>query len=446
MKQPISKKINLRELVVNPKNYRFDNPVAGEKEAMRELFEVRGKDKMFNLIKHIMKHGINPTKKISVIKFQDDKYKLLDGNRRVTTLKLINDLTLMEDSYIRDKIKELAKGKSIQNTIECVIFDTKEDAELWIKLEHRSSQDGISTLLWDIDEREKLQSKYPAARQIKAVLMGRDDISEEDRSKIKKYSLTNIERLITNPKVKSHLGLKMKKGQIYNFYEEDKQDKLIKIIKYLIENKITSRNINTSSDQFNIVKKALEYIPEENYEEDEEDGEGDTDNDTTSTNSTGTTGHKPRTKFIPDHFSINISVQKYPKVNKLFKELKMINLRGENWVNMTSFAFRVFIEFSMNCYIEKHDLLKEGDMTAVKGWDLKKKIITVVEHMKQNKKADIAICQEMLNQTKQQNGLFSPDTLNAYMHNHKFSPTSVGLINIWNNIEDFIDKLWENIN
>ena len=450
MEQPINKKINIDKLIVNPKNYRFNNPVIGERAAMKELFEIKGRDKMFNLIKHVIKHGINPTKKISVIRFQDNKYQLLDGNRRVTALKLINDLSLIEDSGIQNKIKELSRGKFVQNTIECVIFNSKKEAELWIQLEHRASQDGIGTLLWDIDEREKMRTYYPATKQIKSVLMRREDISDEDKIKIKKYSPSNIERLINNSKVRKYLELEMKNGQIYNFYQEDKQDKIIKIINYLIKNKITSRHINYLNQQFDLVKKALSCPVEESQNEETEYAQNEesdsTETSTSNTTSTSTTTYRRRTKLIPGDFMLNIPRNKYPRVGNFFDELKTINLKEENLVNISSFAFRVFIEFSMNCYIEKHELLKNGNVTAVKGLDLKRKIITVVEHLKQNKKVDDAICQEMLNQTKQQNGLLSPDTLNAYMHNHKFSPTSISLITMWDNVEGFIEKLWENIN
>ncbi len=241
MSTPISKTIDINKLIINPNNYRFDKPTDGEREAMEKLFSVCGKPKMFKLMDDIIENGTNPTRKLPVVKFQKNRYKLLDGNRRVTILKLLNNPDLIDDVSIKNKISEIKQTKNVPKEIECVIFNSEQEANVWIEMEHSSSQDGVSTLRWPIKQRETMKPKYPEARHIKDFFKIGDNMGAMTKKAIEKYPITSIDRIFGNLQIKKDLGLQIKDGQIFNLYKDEVNAKVYKVLMYLIKKIIVLR-------------------------------------------------------------------------------------------------------------------------------------------------------------------------------------------------------------
>ncbi|MBN2122453.1 hypothetical protein JW721_05380 [Candidatus Micrarchaeota archaeon] len=84
-----SKVIALNNLQLNTENYRFE-AVASQKEAMDKIMDNQ-KVKLYNLARDIAENGLSPIDKIQVSKcdYNPSMYKVLEGNRRITSLKLI---------------------------------------------------------------------------------------------------------------------------------------------------------------------------------------------------------------------------------------------------------------------------------------------------------------------------------------------------------------------
>lgn len=82
------KQINVTELLLNPENPQF-NPVKHQTEAISAMVEDQ-KEKLSTLAEHIIDNGLNPTDIILVRPFQK-QWLVLEGNRRVTALKLVNE-------------------------------------------------------------------------------------------------------------------------------------------------------------------------------------------------------------------------------------------------------------------------------------------------------------------------------------------------------------------
>lgn len=104
------KEINIEDLHINTDNFRFE-PVESQKDAIAKMLEDQG-EKLVNLAKHILENGLNPTDKIVVSPSHHDrtKFNVLEGNRRVIVLKLINNPNII------DTPKHLPLKKKIQET------------------------------------------------------------------------------------------------------------------------------------------------------------------------------------------------------------------------------------------------------------------------------------------------------------------------------------------
>jgi ParB/RepB/Spo0J family partition protein len=160
---------------------------------------------------------------------------------------------------------------------------------------------------------------------------------------------------------------------------------------------------------------------------------------TSQSNQNSTYGN--RKSLIPKDYKLKI---KNEKVRKIYEELQKLELK--NFIHVTSISFRVFVELTMDCYLERHKLIG-GSVSATRCniKDLKQKVFAVANHLENAKKIDSSISQGIKTAVKDGNTSLSMDTIQGYLHNNRFSPISENLITMWNNSEDFIRIVWENI-
>lgn len=106
--------------------------------------------------------------------------------------------------------------------------------------------------------------------------------------------------------------------------------------------------------------------------------------------------------------------------------------------------FRIFLEMSVDVYIETFKLLKEGQLTSsTSGKTLRQKLQTVIEHLKTSKVANRDLTKGMEFAMSNNNSPLSPETMNSYVHNYRFSPMPDSLISEWDNVQPFFECLWQ---
>ena len=95
MKNLHTEKIKIANLQLDLKNFRFEEQHS-QKEAIETMIADQ-KNKLVTLAKDIVENGLNPTDLIMVVRMPEGKnqYKVLEGNRRVTCLKLIFNQNLI---------------------------------------------------------------------------------------------------------------------------------------------------------------------------------------------------------------------------------------------------------------------------------------------------------------------------------------------------------------
>ena len=124
-----TKDINLNELEVSKINPRFIQIVMNEQMAIQEIIKLEPV-KMLNLVKNMSK-GVLPLPFYLVV--QDNEYILMDGNRRLTAIKILKNPSLIPNI---DKYKELRefcivnKSCILPDTMPCIIYDKYDDSLL----------------------------------------------------------------------------------------------------------------------------------------------------------------------------------------------------------------------------------------------------------------------------------------------------------------------------
>lgn len=160
----IIKTIKLTSLFVNTENYRFE-PLSSQKEAIDKMVEDQ-EDKLYSLVDDIVTNGLSPVDLIIVTPSEDSsKYIVLEGNRRITSLKLLNNPTLIDDKYasLRKKFQKLQKDKANivaeLKSISCAVFENPAEADIWIKRKHSGELNGVGTVTWNAQQKQRFEEK-----------------------------------------------------------------------------------------------------------------------------------------------------------------------------------------------------------------------------------------------------------------------------------------------
>ena len=131
-------------------------------------------------------------------------------------------------------------------------------------------------------------------------------------------------------------------------------------------------------------------------------------------------------------------------VNKIFEELKHVQVK--TCPNASSVLLRVFLELSVDAYLEKFDLVRNNAITACSsGESLQGKVGKVLNHMTQLGTMSNDLSKGIRSEINDKNSVLSIESLNAYVHNEFFYPKADNLITGWDNIESFFIQLWESI-
>ncbi|MEX2007632.1 MAG: hypothetical protein WD992_02570 [Candidatus Levyibacteriota bacterium] len=207
----MKKRISIDKLVVNPENYRFDS-VDTQDQAIDLMLTEKGEE-ILSLADHISRFGLDISKDLRVLK-RESRYLILDGNRRITALKCLNDPTIIKNDNLRKEFEKLKnKAKNLPRKVNSFVYPDEDAASEWIRLDHTGKNKGAGQDPWLPPAQErfdyKFGGKFSPAMQA-ANLLRRNGLSVDE----KKMKVTTINRIFSNPRARSFLGIDFKKGEL----------------------------------------------------------------------------------------------------------------------------------------------------------------------------------------------------------------------------------------
>jgi len=445
----VNKVIPLTNIVVNIENPRFE--LAGNQREAIEVMIANQGDKLINLAKDIISAGLNPGKLINVAPHPTEKgrYYVLEGNRRITVLKLLAAPNLIDARHkvFANKLRPLAeKFKLNQITkVPCVVYNDPADANRWIKLEHTGENKGVGTVGWDSQQigrfEERVAGKSPIALQVLDFLKSEPTVSSELKGKLKDVPSTNLDRLLTDKNVQQVIGIFIQDNRIQTHLKKEEIAKgLIKIVSDLASKKIKVKDIYTKEDR----EKYIETFKPNDIPDKKKKTTSTWELISPQSKSKNTAGglkkksnplSTDRETLIPKDCIISI---KEPRLNKIYRELKSIKV--DNFENASGVLFRVFIELSLDSFIDQHNVPGITDQTK-----LSQKVITASLFMEQQNFVQKNMHKGIRSAVNNKHNMLSMETFNAYVHNRHLSPIAKDLKTTWDNIQTFVEKMWENI-
>jgi hypothetical protein len=437
----VTTKKSLDDLLLNTENFRYET-VNDQKEAINKMLEDQSK-KIYNLAQHILKYGLNPNKKVQVFPsgHEKSKYVIQDGNRRIVALKLLKNPNLIDDLSLRKKFQSLRDNNTdkLIDVLECNVYDKPEENYEWIKLEHAGQIEGIGTVDWNAQQidrfKEKVEGESSIALQAINYLNKSDNIPEEVKSKLTDLRITNLDRLLSDPDVRSFLGIEIDDGILRSIISEEETGKgFAKLTKDLLDPDFSVREIYTKDDRAAYIEK----FPKENRPDLNKKAEKPwllTDAKPAPPPKKKAPSPKERKYLIPKSCVLSIN---NPKVQSIYHELQHLDIN--KYKNAVAVTFRVFIELSIDCYVDAN-----MNKSNINKKIFREKVADVAKDLMENKAEDKNICKGISTAVQNKNDLLGIDTWHAYVHNPHLSPTPQNLLITWDNVQKFVEVLWSNI-
>lgn len=118
-----TKTIPVGQLMLDTKN-----PRHGELESQRAAIEsliASQRQKLVVLANDVLKNGLSPIERLMVLKGKNG-YTVVEGNRRLTAIKLLNNPALADGTPIAAAIKRLSNKGSAPSEADCSIAPSRK--------------------------------------------------------------------------------------------------------------------------------------------------------------------------------------------------------------------------------------------------------------------------------------------------------------------------------
>ncbi len=434
------KYVEISNLLLDTENPRHD-VLSDQRGALSFMLSSQG-EKILNLARDISRNGLNPSELFIVAphEINENKYVILEGNRRFTAIKLLHQPDLAElsgkQAFVK-KFKDLSSNYTqFPEEVGCVIFPSRESAAKWISLRHTGENLGVGIVKWQSKEIARFNERQgKSAPHLKLIdfAVEKFGFSKDD---INAIPVTSLKRLISDPDVREFLGFDYKDSEIIPQTALEEISKgLKKVFDDLREKRIKVRDIYKKEDRETYLKG---FSPEE------------TPNLSKPADApppkppaaAATGGDRPsprssiirrRNHLIPSNCFLRLEDN---RAKNIYWELKKLDISA--FPNAVSVLLRVFFEASIDHYLERENLLEELGSRP----NLSSKVEKVKNDLKQKKKLTEREAKPINVALSDEDNILSIHTLHAFVHNPHFPPEPRELKGIWDRMQGFMEKIW----
>jgi len=450
-------RISIGNILLDLSNYRHG--VAGsQKEARDAIIAEQGK-KLSVLAKDIAENGLNPFDIPLVINAEDGNknFIVIEGNRRITAINLMMKPELAEGTPIHAAFKRLNKNSSdsIPKVIDCIIAPSKQSGLIWINRKHANGLEGAGTEPWSSIAKARADIEQGIPRpDLDAVnfVLTNEQLDPAVREVLEgsRFNLSTLERILTTKEAQSSIGFSVQDGKLISDQEQQWLKGVITEIVTVIatslhdDKKFTERDIDSQDKRAAFSASMISKHPGKKKADSPWQISGrpkaiKPPSKPKPNASKSTTSTDDRTTLIPKGFKLALPSG---KINDIFSmELKKLHV--VNHRHAVSVLFRVFFEFTLDGYISKHGIRLPTDNRGRPTDSLKARLTHVVNHCEKNNLLTKDELKPIRNAITNKNALVASDTLNAYVHSKLLNPDPMELKITWNNVELFIQHLWE---
>lgn len=431
--------VSVDDLALNLKNPRFDG-LASQRDALEKIVVSQGR-KLVNLADDIATRGLSPAVRILVVADSGDSghYIVLDGNRRLAALRiLVNPAALDGMTQVGDVTKKQLKAlasafnRSAIEPIDVYVCESEEEARHWIEAIHTGENEGRGVVDWDGIQTARYRGQSISLKVL-GLVSAKGALTDAQKQSLRKFSITNLDRLLSTREVRELLGLVFEEGELFTDVPlPDLIKPLKKMVLDIASKSVRVSDIERQGDRIkyvrgfgknvlpNLSKRTGKMVPVESLI-----------GNAAAAVATTTLRHRSRAArktLIPADPRMYVS---NAKLEEIYKELRRLPL--ESYPNAIGTLARVFIELSTDHYGTTN--VKPFDVN----WDLRKKMTAVADHLHTNgvHKRDL---QPFRTLTSSRDAALCIDRLHGIVHSRYHLPTPSELRRGWDEVGHVFEK------
>lgn len=451
----IHQTIPLDDLILWDNNARFpDKYLNTDPKELIRYFLSKTEFKMTELIEEIIKDIDLPQLEKLVVWDDNNKFVVIEGNRRLAAYKLLAEPELTDDAKLRLRLLELKTTHNItgEYLLEGVVAKDVKHALRYVDRKHVNGNNEVN---WQEPERANYNVRRGNANYaellktaISAVVRELDLPEEMKDSILGKGYVTTFYRIITSNEAKTEFGFNIDPNGNLTIKEPNFKQKLKVIILNVLSKqdfsgkKVDSRSLNKGDAKEAYIKS---ITPQDIAQVDIEIKKNTKEDIFGEKKITVTTAKaqiilpksSSRNRLIPQSCRLTINET---KINNVYRELRedlLIDDSTKAVPNATGVMFRVFLDMSITFFLESH-----GINLPVKT-AFTEKITKCSDLLESN---NIATKNQLINIRKvatDKGSLLAIENFHDYTHSHKVQPSPSDLKIKWDNLEEFFQLLWD---
>lgn len=449
--------VNLKMDKANPRHPNLDNQV----EIIDWMINGNNRtgQKLYALAKDVIKYGINPAERIVITKESNDKdYTVLEGNRRVTTIKLLNNPDIAPNELWKKKFKAiLSKSYSPIRELSCIYYPNPEDAYHFIEIKHMGEANGAGIVQWDSEQKarhaKRLNKKKGPQRALELLEHVRTSELYDKETKDAAHSgfpITTLDRMISDVEFRDFLGLGINsEGRVvYSIDPEEARKPISKIIKDFGSGLMNVRDvINKEMREKYKSEFSSEAIPDLRKRlVDPICIEGCLEMNEPAKRPPRYQLPANRKYVILPGINIPIDPTRFNRQKRIYDELRKLPLKDRNgntcFPNAAVLLIRVFLETSIDTYIDAIGLQSPNLNNGWKDISLVEKIKFVLKDIESKGKIDAGKAKVIKKMYSDPNRLYYPGSLNDYVHNRFQLASPSEIVDFWDSYQELFISIY----
>lgn len=229
----------------------LDNPREKHQSEEEAIEWLCAEQKVEKLAQDVSQIGLNPLDLIGVIKHESGGWIAVEGNRRACAIKLLADPDLAP-SKIRKKFEKFNKNwVDPFEKVECIAFDTRAEADVWLDRLHEGERQGTGRVEWNSRQKSERYAKNERTLLILNYALSQGWIDDTDIQ----GKLTTAQRYLSNPKLIKTIGIDPDKKELKHIKKLDVFNELLKtfiddLVNSSVKGLVSSRSNKTEIDQY----------------------------------------------------------------------------------------------------------------------------------------------------------------------------------------------------
>jgi hypothetical protein len=453
---PEYRDIPVVDLLVDLRNARVKDEQPTQQAAILALARQQG-PKLLELARDIVaKKRLDPLTSLAVVGNGEnpERYTVLEGNRRVATLRGLETPALVLPAFDAKGQREFQKlsqqyASSPISTVRCAVFDSEEEAVDWIVLRHDGESRGKGLVAWGADEKDRFRSRHgnqtrSPGGQVIDFVESQGMLSEEAKASTKGI-ISTVDRLLSSRPVREALGIDVVAKKVVMHHPTKEVAKaLTKLIDDLKTDKVKVGEVYHADQrelfaknfhpEFRPNPKTRLVSPVELGANTPEGSSGATPKRSGKPKAPRTPA--PRSSLIPGDCRLNIP---QTRINKIYHELLRLNL--EDFTNACSVLLRVFVELSVDEYVDANPATLGGKKRSEV--NLAFKIKAAAAHLLAAGRINVDI-EMTMKRVADSPRILAASTVNfnQYVHNRYSHPQPTDLRAAWDEMQPFMEALW----